>query len=256
MINALRSPLVLGLALSLFAITPTLGCDGGDEGGAEEMGTTTDTDPTTTSGDGDGDATTTGGECFNQPDLCAQFVRCIGALVPGQAEQVEAQYGEMGSCWCGSTEDEAQTCYETCFEQVETAIKNNPTVAECHENYCTIDELDTTQPYGPINGGSCDDFIGEQGDPIAQQPVDAPFGLPGGYCAPACSGLANYCPDHTQTTADGTCYLQLGDTAYCAARCWVDPTIVGGTQCPCGATCQPQGAPDGEGNMRGLCTFE
>ena len=69
-------------------------------------------------------------------------------------------------------------------------------------------------------------------------------------------GLGNFCPNHDQTTAVGTCYIVLGDTNYCISRCYVDSEVIGGTQCQCGATCQPYGGPDGEGNMRGLCTFE
>jgi len=240
MTNALRSPLVLGLALSLFGLAP-LGCT--DDGAADEMGTT---------GDGDGDSNPTGGECFDQPEICAQFVRCLGALAPGQ--EVEAEYGADGSCWCG-TDEEAQECYKTCVDQVDAAIKSKPTESACHENYCTIDELDATQPYGPIVGGGCSDYTSAQGEMIAQMPIESPFGVPGGFCSPACSGLANFCPDHPQTTADGTCYISIGEESYCVARCWVDPTIIGGTQCPCGAVCQPQGANDAEGNMRGLCTF-
>ena len=46
------------------------------------------------------------------------------------------------------------------------------------------------------------------------------------------------------------------DVNYCASRCYVDPEFHGGHQCACGATCQPHGSQDGEGQLRGLCTFE
>jgi hypothetical protein len=71
-----------------------------------------------------------------------------------------------------------------------------------------------------------------------------------------CMGLSNICPHHTQTTAIGTCHLSVGQDNYCVSRCVVDSNIFGGAQCQCGATCQPEGAPDGEGNLRGICTFE
>jgi len=208
--------------------------------------TTGDGDPTT--GDGDGDPTT-GGGC-EVPEACLTFVDCIAALAPSQAEAIAEQYGEGGSCWCG-TPAEAQECLQICVEQLEAAVENNPTEPACHESSCSLDELDLSQPYGPIEGGGCPDALG-----AAQEPIDNPFGVSGGYCAPACEGLSNQCPEHPQTTAPGTCYISIGETNYCALRCYVDPTILGGNQCPCGARCQPQGAPDGEGNMRGLCTFE
>jgi hypothetical protein len=81
-------------------------------------------------------------------------------------------------------------------------------------------------------------------------------GVPGGFCSPPCTGVANSCPEHTQTAAAGTCGLNLGGEDHCFSRCWVDPNVIGGTQCQCGATCQPSGGPDGEGNLRGICTFE
>src|SRR5689334_18600054 len=243
---------LIGLALSL-SLT---GCPAGDSS-AETMAeeTTGDGDGDSgdgdgDTGDGDGDGNTGDGDCYMQPAECAQFVRCIGVLAPGQLETVDMQYGETGSCWCG-TEQEAQGCYNTCLEQIATALQGNPTVPECQEEYCTIDELDPDQPYGPIVNGSCTDYISAQGDPIPQMPIMSPLGVAGGYCAPKCSGLANYCPEHTQTSAQGTCYLSLGMDSYCITRCYVDSTILGGHQCQCGATCQPQGAPDGDNNMRG-----
>ena len=184
--------------------------------------------------------------CFEAPLECLRFVECIEALVPSQAEVVDEQFGEGGSCWCG-TEDEAQECFVTCIEQLDAAIDSVPTEPACHELSCDLDELDPSELYGPPENGAC---------AFDQTAIENPFGLPGSYCAPQCEGLSNQCPEHDQTTADGTCYIADGENEYCALRCWVDPRIVGGTQCHCGARCQPQGAPDGEGNLRGLCTFE
>jgi hypothetical protein len=48
--------------------------------------------------------------------------------------------------------------------------------------------------------------------------------------------LGLYCPESSQTSAQGTCYIQVAGVDHCVSRCRVDP--------------------DGEGNMRGLCTFE
>ncbi|WP_146156324.1 hypothetical protein [Enhygromyxa salina] len=227
-------------------------CDG-DDGDADTMAGETG------SGDGDGDSgdgDTGSSECFEQPEICEQFVRCIGALVPDSAETVEAQYGAEGSCWCNATEEEAQGCYSTCKSEVEKALLSHPTESQCHESVCALDELDPDQPYGPIVDGACSDYISQSGDPIPQEPFMSPLGVSGGFCAPECSGLANACPEHTQTSAQGTCYLNGADASYCVSRCYVDSTVIGGTQCQCGATCQPSGSPDGDGNMRGLCTFE
>jgi hypothetical protein len=242
----------LGLALSLSVAAcddkddaDTMG-DGDSETGDGD-GDTGDGDP----GDGDGDT----GECYNQPPECEVFVRCIGALVPSQLEGVEQMYGAEGSCWCG-TEDAAQGCYATCLSEVAKALESSPTESQCHDSVCGIEDLDPDQPYGPIMGGACTPYISEQGEPIDQVPFMNPIGVPGGVCAPGCSGLANYCPESTQTSAQGTCYLQSGQELYCVSRCYVDSTLVGGTQCQCGATCQPQGSADGEGNLRGICTFE
>lgn len=249
----LISSTLLGLVLALGATA----C--GDSAG-DEMATTDETTDGPGDGDpsGDGDPETTGPVgCFEQPEICAQFVSCIGGLVPAQLELVESQYGPEGSCWCGATDDEAQACYETCIEEVDKAISGaGATVPQCHENWCTLDELDPDQPYGPVVGGACSPYKGPQGDDITQFPMMAPAGVMGNYCAPLCSGIANACPEHNQTSAQGTCYLNGPDGPLCASRCYVDPTIIGGTQCQCGAICRPQGNPDGEGNMRGLCTFD
>ncbi|PRQ02910.1 hypothetical protein ENSA5_18480 [Enhygromyxa salina] len=227
----------------------TSGGDGdgdGDDGDGDGDTTTGDGD-----GDGDGDTTTGDGDCFEAPDPCLQFVSCIAALAPNQREIVEEQYGEGGSCWCGSTDEEAQACYTTCIAELETALEAVPTESACHEESCSLAELDPDQPYGPIEAGECPDWNGE-----LQLPLQNPFGIPGGVCAPACAGLAEFCPDHSQTSAQGSCYLSVGDTNYCVSACYVDSTVLGGNQCQCGARCQPHGSPDGEGNHRGICTFE
>jgi hypothetical protein len=253
-----RFPLV---SITFLALSVSLGSSackspGEDEGTADaEVGDgdgdqTGDGDGDQT-GDGDGDQTGDGDPgCYPAPEVCLRFINCIGALVPDQLEMVEDQFGEGGSCWCGG-EEMAQDCYATCVTQLDTAIMNNPTESACHENVCSLDELDAAQPYGPITNGSCPDWSGQP-----QMPMNSPFGIPGGFCSPKCSGLAMSCPEHTQTAADGTCYIIIGEDAYCVSQCWVDPTVVGGTQCQCGATCQPYGGPDGEGNLRGICTFE
>jgi hypothetical protein len=174
-------------------------------------------------------------------------------VIPDQLPDIEAQFGEGGSCWCDNTEEAAQACFETCIEQLANAVEQNPTEPLCHGQYCPLEELDPEQPYGPVQNGSCPDYgISEQ---LALQ---NPFGLPGSVCAPPCSGIANYCPGHPQTTAEGVCYLTVDDTNYCVTRCWVDPFYLGesGTQCQCGAICQPYGGADGEGNLRGICTYE
>ncbi|PRP98112.1 hypothetical protein [Enhygromyxa salina] len=249
----LITTMFVGLALSISIAA----CDGGDDGSEMAADTSSgDGDGDPGDGDpGDGDGDPTGGECFPQPPICEQFVRCIAAVVPGQAELVEAQYGAEGSCWCGTSE-EAQKCYETCGAEVEKAKLSSPTESQCHDEVCPIEELNPDEPYGPIEGGNCSDYIGPQGNPIAQTPFDGPLGISGGFCSPACSGLADYCPGHKQTSAQGTCYLVGPNDNFCVARCYVNSEFLGGHQCQCGAKCQPQGSPDGEGQMRGLCTFE
>lgn len=245
----------LNLALGLALISNVSACtdDGGADTNAETSGDGDGDGDGDATGDGDGDPT--GGECYPQPPECALFLECLGAIAPEQVAAIEGMFGEAGSCWC-SGNDQAQDCYRTCVEEVGKAVNTYPTVSACHESKCSLDQLDATQPYGPVMDGSCPDYVTEQNAMAPQMPVMNPLGVPGNFCSPKCSGLANYCPDHTQTSAAGTCYLQLGEDAHCISRCWVDPTVIGGTQCQCGATCQPQGAPDGEGNMRGICTFE
>lgn len=220
----------------------------GDDEATDTMDTNADD---TTTGDGDTSDTTDDGEmCVDAPPECLRFVRCLNAISEGAGDAIEGQYGADGSCWCGTTA-EINSCYDECVTELAKAVESYPTVNQCHENYCTLDELDPSEPYGPIEGGACPDWSGNP-----QEPIMNPLGVPGGFCSPPCGGVANSCPEHSQTSADGTCFLILGDTNYCISRCYVDPTVLGGTQCQCGATCQPQGAPDGEGNMRGICTFE
>lgn len=205
--------------------------------------------------DGDGETGTDTDEpaCmqnWDPPGVCLQFVECIGALAPDQQAAADAMYGAEGTCWCG-TQEEANQCYNFCIAQIEDALMEFPTESACHEVSCDLSELDPDEPYGPVVNGTCPNWDGEP-----QQPFVEPLGLPGSVCAPACSGVAKYCPEHSQTSANGTCYIQSGDVAYCVSRCYVDSTVISGAQCQCGATCQPHGAPDGDGNMRGVCTFE
>ena len=106
------------------------------------------------------------------------------------------------------------------------------------------------QPYSPVQGGSCTPFMGEDRFPF----VD-PAGLKGSYCAPPCTGIAKACPAVKNTSAEGTCFFITGDTEYCTAWCRVDAPP-GSPQCPCGATCQPYGPNDKDGNLRGVCLFK
>ena len=184
------------------------------------------------------------------PDECLRWVGCVAALTPAEAAAAEAEYGAEGSCWCG-TEAEASACYQDCLAGLSAANDSDPTESACHASSCSLAELDPSEPYGPVVDGACPDWNDEP-----QVPVVDPFGLSGSYCAPACSGLANFCPDHAQSTAGGTCYLVVGETELCVSRCYVDPNHLGGNQCPCGATCKPYGSPDGEGHARGLCLFD
>jgi hypothetical protein len=230
------------LWLPLFACAIESGCTTEPSPSGEAPGDDADND--------NGDASQ---QCWDAPAECLQLLECASVLVPEQLEALAAQYGEGGSCWCDNTEAAAQTCYETCVEQLRQAIEQNPTEPLCHGQYCPIEELDPEQPYGPVSDGTCPNYGNSP-----QLPLQNPFSLPGSVCAPKCGGIAKLCPDHPQTTADGTCYIAMGDTDYCVARCWVDPMYFGasGTQCQCGARCQPFGGPDGEGNLRGICTFE
>ena len=217
-------------------------------GGMAEGGTDGGTDGETSNGtDTDEPACTPN---YDAPPDCLLFVECIAALAPDQEAAIEEMYGAEGTCWCG-TDEEAQDCYATCVAELENARSTFPTESACHESSCSLGELDPNQPYGPVMNGACPNYDG-----APQQPLVEPLGLPGNVCAPACTGAAMYCPEHSQTSASGTCYISSGNVNLCVARCYVDSTVVGGTQCQCGATCQPHGAPDGEGNMRGVCTFE
>lgn len=231
--------------LSLLVLSATVfACDGGDDDGDGDTVGDGDGDST---GDGDGDTTaeTTNGDgdtngCFEQPAECAQLIECLGVILPSQDLSA---FEPDGSCWCG-TEAEAVECYNTCVQQLEVAVDQNPTEGACHGRTCPIEELDSEQPYGPPPCSG--DSMELQGLPIA-----------GSYCAPPCGGFAKDCPEHSQTIAEGTCYWNGGDNGYCALWCYVDPFIyASGTQCQCGATCQPYGPNDGSGNQRGICSFE
>lgn len=211
-------------------------CVGGmsDEGSEESDGESSDDEPTDGSDSNDDSS-----NCFEQPAECGQLIECLAVLLPGQDL---GDFEPGGSCWCG-TEEEAAACYQTCVDQLESAVADNPTLVECHGRYCPIEELEPNEPYGPppcANGLTLLD--------------DLP--VPGSYCAPACEGLAEACIEHSQTIAQGTC-MWSGNPNLCAMRCYVDPYIfASGTQCQCGATCQPYGGVDGDGNARGICTFE
>jgi hypothetical protein len=187
---------------------------------------------------------------YEAPEECLRFVDCFSTLFPEDAASFEEEYGVDGSCWCG-TQNDAQVCLASCTTQLESALEAYPTVGQCQADYCPLSELDPTQPYGPVVNGACPNYDG-----APQLPLVEPLGLPGNTCSPECTGLANYCPESSQTTAQGTCYIQSGSDLLCVSRCFVDSTLVGGSQCQCGATCQPYGPPDGEGNMRGVCLFE
>lgn len=202
---------------------------------------------------GDGEENLPHGRCWDAPEKCLQWIECAGVLQPDQQSALQAEYGEMGSCWCGTTEAQAQECYKTCVSQLGEAVEQHPTEPLCHGRYCTLDQLDPEQAYGPVVDGACPNYGNSP-----QLPLQNPFGLPGSVCAPKCGGIAKLCPEHTQTTAAGTCYIQFEGTDYCLPRCWVNPYHFGatGTQCQCGARCQPFGGTDAEGNLRGICTFE
>ncbi len=190
--------------------------------------------------------------CVDPPQECLRLVECVDAIAPEQRLEVEQRYGAEGSCWCG-TVDEINACYTTCLSQLDAAITNYPTESACHPRSCELDELNRDEPYGPVEDGSCPTLMG-----LEQIPLEQPLGLPGSVCAPPCAGIAQTCWDHSQTVAAGTCMLTIGDENYCVARCWVNSAQIypSGTQCQCGATCQPHGGADGEGNLRGICTFE
>lgn len=242
------------ISASILALVTFAGCDSGNDTGSDDVADTSDDNTDNT--DNTEIGTDDDGGCYEQPPECAQFLLCIDAIIPGQGASLEAQYGTDGSCWCGSEAD-AVACYNTCRDEIEKGKDNFPTVKYCHENWCELDELNLEEPYGPINGGSCDPYLGADGETmVPQYPVMNPFGVAGSFCTPECSGIANACPEHTQTSATGTCYLIQNNQELCISRCYVNSEAIGGTQCQCGATCQPQGAPDGEGNMRGICTFE
>ncbi len=200
-------------------------------------------------GDGDGDGDGDPACEFPAPEECLRLVECIGAVFPDQQDLIEAEYGEDGSCWC-ETAEQAAACFATCVEQLETANQQFPTVVECHEFSCTLAQLDPNEPYGPPRNGSCPSWNGSP-----QLALQNPLGLNGDVCASPCMGISQSCPDHAQTSAAGTCYLSAGNQDYCVSRCWVDPTLFASPQCQCGATCQPHGGFDGEGNLRGACTF-
>lgn len=211
-------------------------CVGGDPDGGTGGGTSE------TGGDTGGPGCT-----FETSPECLRLVSCIGAIAPSQQDALEAMYGENGSCWCG-TEAEAMSCNETCVDELATAIEQFPTVSECQDGSCS---LDPSAPYGPVTDGACPDYrVGPQ------LPLVEPFDVAGSVCAPECIGVANTCPQHPQTAAEGTCFVAHEGKNYCVARCWVDPAVVDGNQCQCGATCQPYGPLDPDGHARGICTFE
>jgi hypothetical protein len=221
--------------------------------GGDVVTSTTSSESGDGDGDGDGDASGDGdGEpvCGPVPEECQRFLACLEAILPSSVERAEAMFGVGGSCWCDTTPVAVDDCVETCLDQLDTAVAQYPTEPACHESSCTLGQLDPAQPYGPVVDGQCPDYAG-----VAQLPLENPAELEGTTCAPPCNGLLGWCPDHTQSSAQGTCYLTVDGADYCVNRCYVDPTHVGGTQCQCGAICQPDGSVDSEGIMRGVCLF-
>jgi hypothetical protein len=218
-------------------------CVGGDPDGNEHADET--------DGDTNGTSDTNDTSCEHEaPEICLRMVECVGALLPNQRAAAEETYGANGSCWC-DTEQTANECSQYCATQVEAALTSYPTEPACQANSCSLAELDPSHPYGPVVNDSCPSWMG-----IDQRAIHNLFDLPGSVCAPECSGVAQSCPQHPQTAAAGTCYFSLDGVNYCVLRCWVDSTLIGGAQCQCGARCQPHGPVDGEGNQRGVCTFE
>lgn len=238
LLSATLLTFALALTFSLTACTDDAGSDDNSAGDGDGDGDGGD-------GDGDGD-----GDCFAVPEECSQFVECAAEVIPAQAETVANKYGEAGSCWCGTSDEEAQECLDECRTQLDNAIMADSTIRECHGRWCPLEELNDSQAYGPASDGQCPDFDGD-----AQVLISA-AALEGSFCSPPCQGIAGTCPQHDQTSAQGSCSLTLGGVDQCALRCYVDPFLIGGTQCHCGAKCRPFGGPDGEGNLRGLCTFD
>jgi hypothetical protein len=237
------------LSLSLLASAAgVVACDDTDGEGTDDVA---DADADA-DGDGDGDdatddattdadTTDTGNGCFTQPEECQRMIECLDVILPGQPLE---DFAVDGSCWCDSTQENAMGCYTFCLDQLDAAVTQNPTVGECHGRYCPVEELNTEEPYGP---GPCN----------ANETDLSGLPLAGHYCAPDCGGVSQTCPEHTQTIAQGTCMWTGNPSNLCALRCYVDPYVFpSGTQCQCGATCKPYGGADGDGNARGVCTYD
>ena len=78
--------------------------------------------------------------CWEQPPECQRLIECLDVTLPGQdLTMFEAD----GSCWCGSTSDEANDCYQICLDQLDAAVSQNPTVPECHGRFCPLEDLAT-----------------------------------------------------------------------------------------------------------------
>ena len=196
---------------------------------------------------GSGSGSDEAGCATPQSEVCAELLVCLGAAIPDQVDAATAQFGADGPCWCGD-QQVADICTQSCTDQLEATHAAFPDVPACGEEPpCS---LDPSAPYGPPSNGVCPDYMG-----MPQMPFVDPFGLSGSYCAPACQGIAESCPPQGQTSAEGTCFIN-GNPSLCALRCYVDPEVVGGEQCQCGATCVPDGTTDGEGHQRGLCLFQ
>ena len=193
-------------------------------------------------------------ECVPVPEICQRFLRCVDALVPEQSGPIGELLGEGSECWCDGDPASAAACAQTCTEELDKALEVEPTEVACHASSCAIDEHDDTQPYGPILAGECNLYL-SGADWLEQDPLYEPLGLAGSFCSPSCDGIALVCPDNAQTTAEGSCFIADPEGNQCVSRCFVDSTLHGGNQCPCGATCQPYGTPDGDGHVRGICTY-
>lgn len=107
-------PMKLTLAFCAIAI---LACTGSES---------VDTAPIDTGSEGGGDEVPD----WEQTSSCEDYLDCLEAVAPAEAEEAEEAYGNDGSCW-GDDDDVAQACDQACEDLLAGLLDDNPEEPAC-----------------------------------------------------------------------------------------------------------------------------
>ena len=71
---------------------------------------------------------TTGDAAVSIPQVCADYLVCVAAVMPPDATLIDATYRRDGACW---TTNDAAACVAACDAGLFTLRQDNPGVVEC-----------------------------------------------------------------------------------------------------------------------------